>query len=788
MSNIEIDLGPVRPLHKGDYSPTATYELNNIVSHGGTSWWMKKEPYVVGSTPTKGSEYWGLLAEGNAQGVIVDGDTIIIEDGNLKVPTATADKLGISKPDNNTIKVKDDGTLIVTGIEFPELPDGGTSTIPPITGDKVQIATVDNVGVSKPDGKTLGITQEGTLSILDGVSGGVVLLLNDYTLPPTAGIGTEVSFEVTADSLLTPKQNIKEFKLSIPELTIEDKVVTASGNSGTVTFSIPSSASPNTEYNVSLYAIDILGNKSNIITKKITAIEIGIATPIITSPTEQEEVSRQSITIQTQAFTPIGIEDTHKDTDWKITSDAEGNTIIAQDLNSSDLLQHTFTTPGVTIGQTYYVWCRYQGNQHGYSKWAKVEVRILTPTIKAPTIVSPTANSRVPKIGFTAIVSGFGVVEDGETDTHKSTDWKLTNKAGNKTYQESLNDTTNKLSFKFNSPDTTDLGEAKLMVRFNGTDLGAGQWLEVPLNIVETYIETPTITAPSADSTVYQNITMVLGGYKVIPDSVTDEHKATTWILSRDEQGDDVIQRSDNNTTDKLSHTFTNIEGLTTEGFNVWCHAIQHSTNGLSSDKVSVKVLLKKGTVTPSGRVLYRHESNEGTVIEYTQSNETKGTTENRKLLILDAKYRGQGYWGGSDMIQPNTRYINQDGFNFLPTVFTNYPNLSDNEIDEKVKVTIISSTGEVTRNSNINDDKLGTGRYNTSIIAKIQGSGKEEPTAAKGCRNIKNIPGFSDGFDLPTTRELIVIYVERENIDSLDPTGSQYPTMKLGQSNPQGD
>ena len=63
MSNITtLDLGPVRPVWKGEYSSSATYELLNTVSYYGSSWIMTKTPYVAGSLPSLGSPYWGLMS------------------------------------------------------------------------------------------------------------------------------------------------------------------------------------------------------------------------------------------------------------------------------------------------------------------------------------------------------------------------------------------------------------------------------------------------------------------------------------------------------------------------------------------------------------------------------------------------------------------------------------------------------------------------------------------------------------------------------------------------------
>lgn len=54
-----------------------------------------------------------------------------------------------------------------------------------------------------------------------------------------------------------------------------------------------------------------------------------------------------------------------------------------------------------------------------------------------------------------------------------------------------------------------------------------------------------------------------------------------------------------------------------------------------------------------------------------------------------------------------------------------------------------------------------------------------DDTEAAHWCR-AQNISGVGN-LDLPNIYELIVIYLESDNIDTLDPTAEQYPDMMLG-------
>ena len=108
-------------------------------------------------------------------------------------------------------------------------------------------------------------------------------------------------------------------------------------------------------------------------------VAASVVTPQITSPSESAEISPNNITVTTTAFAVIGgVADTHASTDWKITSDAEGATTIAEALASADLTSHVFASPAVTRGQTYYLWARHNGATTGTGAWAKVQVSIKT--------------------------------------------------------------------------------------------------------------------------------------------------------------------------------------------------------------------------------------------------------------------------------------------------------------------------------------------------------------------------------------------------------------------------
>ena len=50
-SQITLDIGPARPVNRGEWDASATYEYLNIVRHGGSVWMMVGADYAMGDEP-----------------------------------------------------------------------------------------------------------------------------------------------------------------------------------------------------------------------------------------------------------------------------------------------------------------------------------------------------------------------------------------------------------------------------------------------------------------------------------------------------------------------------------------------------------------------------------------------------------------------------------------------------------------------------------------------------------------------------------------------------------------
>ena len=161
-------------------------------------------------------------------------------------------------------------------------------------------------------------------------------------------------------------------------------------------------------------------------------------------------------------------------------------------------------------------------------------------------------------------------------------------------------------------------------------------------------------------------------------------------------------------------------------------------------------------------RKLYRHSSNEGSVIEI----DYWGTP--MKLFVADAKYRTAG------LKYDSTRRSHGNPQLSVSNVYFN--GASDNPTEALTYTrddAWIQSTYAALKND-------GTAKSNTDFLMKF-----DTTEAAHHCRN-QDISGVGQ-LDLPNLYELIILYLESDNIDALDPTVESNRDKALGMMNTHG-
>lgn len=157
----------------------------------------------------------------------------------------------------------------------------------------------------------------------------------------------------------------------------------------------------------------------------------------------------------------------------------------------------------------------------------------------------------------------------------------------------------------------------------------------------------------------------------------------------------------------------------------------------------------------PSVRHIYRHESGQGSVIEF----DYWGTK--KKLFVADAKYRTSAPYDSSPKSHGNPQLaVTSDQFN-------------GSADDNKVALTYTKDDAWIQSTyPELKSD--GTAKSNTDFLMKF------DTTKAAHFARQQNIAGLG-ALDLPNLYQLIAMYLESDNIDLLDPTVNSYRDFGLG-------
>ena len=166
------------------------------------------------------------------------------------------------------------------------------------------------------------------------------------------------------------------------------------------------------------------------------------------------------------------------------------------------------------------------------------------------------------------------------------------------------------------------------------------------------------------------------------------------------------------------------------------------------------------GQELPSKRRIYRHSSNEGSVIVF----DYWGTP--MKLFVADAKYRAANLAYDTTSQSHGNPQLSIGGFHFNGSAADDWTEPLSYTKDD----TWIQTNHDSLRND-------GTAKSNTGLLMKF-----DTTEAAHHCRN-QNISGVGQ-LDLPNLYELIILYLESDNIDALDPTAKANKDKALGKMN----
>ena len=218
-----------------------------------------------------------------------------------------------------------------------------------------------------------GSTESAKIYLVNGTCFNFVCAPVTITCPEFSSPGGSVTISLRSYHGLS-NRTVDHFLVEFNDLTY---TTTATDGVGEITLTVPSTATEDSEFVIGAFAFDSYGDGSKRSTATLTIKTNYVNTPSIISPTGSINASETSIAMASSAFSATS-SDTHYRSDWKITTDASGEEVVVQALNSRDLTTHTFSDMNLSEydGQTLYCWCRYRGSSLGYSNWAMVSVSV----------------------------------------------------------------------------------------------------------------------------------------------------------------------------------------------------------------------------------------------------------------------------------------------------------------------------------------------------------------------------------------------------------------------------
>lgn len=106
--------------------------------------------------------------------------------------------------------------------------------------------------------------------------------------------------------------------------------------------------------------------------------DIIIAKPTIISPENGASVVLYNglNLVSSEFMVDVG-EDEHDSTSWKVFSDDKGQNVALEDLDSTDLISHTFDVSTLIVGNNYYASCQHNGKSGVKSEWASLSTFLI---------------------------------------------------------------------------------------------------------------------------------------------------------------------------------------------------------------------------------------------------------------------------------------------------------------------------------------------------------------------------------------------------------------------------
>lgn len=281
-------------------------------------------------------------------------------------------------------------------------------------------------------------------------------------------------------------------------------------------------------------------------------------------------------------------------------------------------------------------------------------------------------------------------------------------------------------------------------------------------------ITRPEVTSPTGVVLPNSGITVIAS---VFDSSPSDTHVKTDYKITADITGENIIAQFSGNGANLTQHFFSSsdlnsmVTGQTYYIF-VRFHGLLLGESDWSAPSVVQAI---SGQVTPTGRAVYRHSSNKGSVIIYDEFGTTKS------LFVADAAYRGTAKWRNTAAAVSGLKQWNHW---YAPTCTGNVLDITTGYVD-------LSTVADLTPYSAQLSDAHFQAALTATLASVIQTAkaATDLMIAAGNCPAAQFCRNQSVGIELqlPNIYQLLVMFAEGDVIDSLDPTVAANPTFALG-------
>ena len=753
-----------------------------------------------------------------------------------KIATVTVDSTptDLYAPNVSVSPALATGTKIATvtiGSTLTDLyaPSGGVSTVSvtPVlsTGTKIATITVDSTSTD------LYAPSGGSSTIVVGTP---TITGNDYGV---AGHAYEFAF-----SAYSSLQNVSIAQFVVDGGALGTANVSAISNGGQYSFDIPSNAATGSEYTITVYAVDSFGNQSVSAPKTIEIHEVFVETPVIERTAYNSKGSYSFYAVKgyySGSSNPVASEnfqlklsslpqvvggtDSLEYYEFKICSDVIGNNILlTKTINSISVDTDIAVASANEIEadvDNIWVFCRVKYATYDYSNWSNsLQFKFIIAEEKPYLGVFVNTNPQ----NLINIALPLRTIE--QDVTYVSSSFSLFNII----YTTIAYTKYDFIICSANTPDVNIVYE----LRNDSKALSSGFIItgNTVLQSVPTDQTLYCFARVSTDGTTWSAwsdpallhvVSSIVKGYAVV--NTNDNN----YISKTNGRVFSIAKQDDLGTP--ASYTISAIQAVLKSGnttLQTYDLSVPSSTLTISSsdlnsvalgDEVSLDIMttytqndttktvtsssvytVTNNIITPSGRTLYRHSSNQGSVLEFDMF----GTPV--KLFVADAQYRKRDdtKWGASEVVTPLKKFSTADSSElYVGKPYESnsyfYSDVTQDGVANAVYVegsTRQTSVYDYAVIAPITDAQLQsrffrlaqdqTARENCDVWMTYQGQTDSSSIigvpAVEYARSL-SITGISNGLDIPNLYELCVLFVEGDYIDTLDPTVGDNPAKALG-------